>query len=65
MNQFWMVWREESTAMHYRHGSEKSATEEAKRLAQLYPNQQFFVVKAIAYAEAVPVNYQILHEIPF
>ena len=45
-NTFWMVWREGSDRMVYKHHSRKSADDEAKRLARQVPGAMFYVLKS-------------------
>lgn len=47
MKQFWMVWRQGSSAPTFRHDSEDAATREAERLATINRGEQFFVLEAI------------------
>lgn len=45
--EFWLVWSPEGRLPpHYRHGSAKSAANEAERLAGENPNQSFYVLHA-------------------
>ncbi len=69
---FWMVWREHSTSIRYRHTTKASAVQEATRLAEGCPGEPFFVLKATAgvMAEKPPVRSIKLRnsldsEIPF
>lgn len=44
---FWMVYGLHQRAPVYRHKSEGSAVEEAKRLARLHPDVEFYVLETI------------------
>lgn len=45
--EFWMVWNPEGNRPpRYQHKSEKSAADEAERLAGLYPGKPFYVLHA-------------------
>ena len=50
---FWMVWREGSCSCTKRHETQKSAEEEAFRLAANNVGAKFFVLRTIGYAEIV------------
>lgn len=49
MKQFWMVWNEGNRAPAIKHETEKSAKEEAERLARLDPGGKFHVLTALRY----------------
>lgn len=66
----WFVWDRQSGAPTREHESERSALEEAKRLATLNPGRRFHVLVAVAVAERMePVTVTRLAEpddlIPF
>ncbi|MAI35046.1 MAG: hypothetical protein CMM07_25690 [Rhodopirellula sp.] len=44
--QFWLVWNPEKNPPRKMHGTRMAADEEAMRLARLYPEQCFYVLKA-------------------
>lgn len=46
MNKFWMVWREGSRTVTYKHETEKSARQEAERLARENPGEKFYVLES-------------------
>lgn len=54
MKTFYMVWNPRTGRTAVRHGTLKSAADEAKRLAHLNPNQQFFVLESVGYATYTP-----------
>lgn len=47
MDTFWMVYGLHQRAPVYRHKTEASAVEEAKRLARLHPDIEFYVLESI------------------
>lgn len=55
MTGFWMVWNENGSNPMKKHSSEESARWEAGRLAKLSPNVNFYVLKVVGKAKAVPV----------
>ncbi len=55
---FWLVWNPKGSNPTYRHGSEKSARDEAARLARLYPGTEFIVLKSVATAEHDAVKWE-------
>lgn len=55
---FWIVWNPGSSRPPTRrHRSEESARCEAERLARLNPGQQFIVLRAVASARVVDVQW--------
>lgn len=64
---YWYVWAENNRAPTYKHTSEKSAIQEAERLAHVQPGQRFLVMCVIgaAYKAPMPAVYQAYDEIPF
>jgi len=44
--EFWMVWNPQGRQPSYQHRSEKSAADEAERLASLNPGTAFYVLHA-------------------
>lgn len=58
---FWMVWAPAGRAPTYKHHSKESAVMEARRLAKLNPNWDFYVLKTVGGAvaespEVKPIN---------
>lgn len=66
--QFWLVWREDSSMARYRHPSKQHAMIEAERLAKLNPGECFYVLKATGgvVADAPEVsNVKFYDALPF
>lgn len=65
-NVFWLVWREGSRDVGYKHATRQEADTEAKRLAGQMPGELFYVVKtAAAYARPIgDVTRAKLSELP-
>ena len=57
---FWLVWNPSRHKPVRQHTSLNVAVEEAKRLAEKHPGQQFFILRAIGYAETEPDDGGIL-----
>lgn len=51
MNQFWLVWREDSPVVMFRHPTKESATREAERLASTNLGHRYFLLNAESYVE--------------
>lgn len=67
---FWVVWNPDGQAPTMRHWTRLSADTEAQRLASLHPDQDFFVLKAMAGRRGVEpkkplVLTMIVDPIPF
>ena len=54
---FWFVLNPDGRAPRYRHTSEKSARDEAERLARNNPGVTFIVLKAVASVRSVDVQW--------
>lgn len=64
---FWVVWSPQSGPPTVRHASLAMATNEAMRLAQQHPGNEFVVLEAVGVAQKVTVQWTELGEaeIPF
>jgi hypothetical protein len=69
MNEFWLVWRNDSPVSRFRHPSEKAAMEEAERLASNdVTGVEFYILKASAFVvrQAPPLRWTRLDDdMPF
>ena len=63
--QFYVVWSPQGFAPKFRHGSETSAEEEAKRLARENPGKKFHVLAHIGTAFKEEVTYSRVENRPF
>lgn len=62
-SKFWLVWSPQgATPPRYRHASEAAAINEARRLAELKPGSQFYVLEATGVAEKVSVAWTPITE---
>ena len=57
---FWMVWSPQGRAPTFKHHEKENAYIEAERLARSFPNQTFFVLKAIGGVQAKPIDLDYL-----
>ena len=55
--QFWIVWQENGGTPTHKHETKESAIAEAKRLAKLSPDNNFFVLESIGAAKKLEVTY--------
>lgn len=62
---FWMVWCDCGNAPTYKHPSEKSAQDEAARLARLKPGIRFVVLQAIEAVQVCDIQRTKLSAVPF
>jgi hypothetical protein len=65
---YWMVHRSAGSGYptNQVHETVYSAVQEAKRLAQLFPGETFYVLEAVGCAKTVaPVEYQRFEDLPF
>lgn len=46
-SKFWLVWRPDGYVPTKKHESEASAETESRRLAQVHPGKEFYVLEAI------------------
>lgn len=46
-NKFWLVWNEAGNAPNKRHNTEEFAYVEARRLASMYPQHEYVVLRAV------------------
>lgn len=61
--EFFMVWNPQGRSPTHRHDEFELAEREAKRLAELCPGQEFFILQAVAVAQKrEPVDVQPLGE---
>ena len=66
MEKFWMVWREGGQGPTMKHGTLKSAMEEAERLARQFPEKNFVVLESLKFCYVTtPVVWKPTDEIPF
>ena len=66
MEKFWMVWKENGSSPARQHTSQKSATEEAGRLARLEPGKRFVVLESMKFCTIDnPIHWYDTDEIPF
>jgi hypothetical protein len=68
MTEFWLVWRNDSPVSRFRHPTQKSAMEEAGRLASNdVCGIEFFVLKAESFVKRVspPLQWTKLDDVPF
>jgi hypothetical protein len=58
-DEFYMVWRETTGEVHFRHPYYGAAREEAKRLAKKCPKEKLFVLKAISMYAHIDMDTKI------
>jgi hypothetical protein len=59
---FWMVWNPNGLSPKYKHPNKVSAEIEAERLANLNPNDHFYVLKAECFYKCACVTKTVLVE---
>ena len=59
MNKIWLVFNPEGWSPTYIHQSLESARQEAKRLARLNPDQNFYVMESVGKARKTDVSYYV------